>query len=238
MRFPHLDGRAGKLADALDLPAELAEWIAPTALHSGCFLRSQLQFYGGYYEEHRVSLTRVVRKLLNKQLITETSYESLGLLARVTNKAIYRLIGADNIRHRRETSWPLTFRRLLSLDYVLDHPQLPWLPVEEEKVACFDQLGIDRAHLPHRVWHGAVGHTVRLFANMVAGHLMLTLLLVSGVIFVAAVGDIGLKAGIGIVWFAFGLAIFVFEVVVAVLQAYIFTLLTAVYIQTSLEPAH
>ena len=79
---------------------------------------------------------------------------------------------------------------------------------------------------------------VRLFANMVAGHLMLTLLLVSGVLFVAGVGDIGFKAGIGIVWFAFGLAIWVFELVVAVLQAYIFTLLSAVYIQTSLEPAH
>lgn len=79
---------------------------------------------------------------------------------------------------------------------------------------------------------------VRLFANMVAGHLMLTLLLVSGVLFVAGVGDIGVKAGIGIVWFAFGLAIWVFELVVAVLQAYIFTLLSAVYIQTSLEPAH
>ena len=79
---------------------------------------------------------------------------------------------------------------------------------------------------------------VRLFANMVAGHLMLTLLLVSGVIFVANIGNIGAKAGIGVVWFAFGLAIFVFEVVVAVLQAYIFTLLSAVYIQTSPEPAH
>ena len=79
---------------------------------------------------------------------------------------------------------------------------------------------------------------VRLFANMVAGHLMLTLLLVSGVIFVSSIGDIGAKAGIGVVWFAFGLAIFVFEIVVAVLQAYIFTLLSAVYIQTSLEPAH
>ena len=79
---------------------------------------------------------------------------------------------------------------------------------------------------------------VRLFANMVAGHLMLTLLLTSGYFFVVGVGDIGLKAGIGLVWFAFGLAIFVFEVVVAVLQAYIFTLLSAVYIQTSLEPAH
>ncbi|MCY4367966.1 MAG: F0F1 ATP synthase subunit A [bacterium] len=79
---------------------------------------------------------------------------------------------------------------------------------------------------------------VRLFANMVAGHLMLTLLLVSGVIFVASIGDIGAKAGIGVVWFVFGLAIFVFELVVAILQAYIFTLLSAVYIQTSLEPAH
>ncbi|MCY3540170.1 MAG: F0F1 ATP synthase subunit A [Acidimicrobiia bacterium] len=79
---------------------------------------------------------------------------------------------------------------------------------------------------------------VRLFANMVAGHLMLTLLLVSGVLFLGGVGDIGIKAGIGIVWFVFGLAIWVFELVVAILQAYIFTLLSAVYIQTSLEPAH
>ena len=34
---------------------------------------------------------------------------------------------------------------------------------------------------------------VRLFANMVAGHLMLTLLLGSGVIFVAAIPEIGVK---------------------------------------------
>lgn len=79
---------------------------------------------------------------------------------------------------------------------------------------------------------------VRLFANMVAGHLMLTLLLASGWVFVISAGDIGFKAGIGVVWFLFGLAIYVFEIVVAVLQAYIFTLLSAVYIQTSLEPAH
>jgi F-type H+-transporting ATPase subunit a len=79
---------------------------------------------------------------------------------------------------------------------------------------------------------------VRLFANLVAGHLMLTLLLGSGVIFVMAVGDIGPKAGIGLVWFAVGLAIYVFEIVVAVLQAYIFTLLSAVYIQSSVHPEH
>lgn len=165
MRFPHLDGRARKLAASLHLPADLAEWLAVTALHSGCFLRSQLQFYGGYDEENRMSTLRIIHRLTDKQLITETSVKSLGLLGRVTNKAIYRFIGADNIRHRREASLPLTFRRLLALDYVLNHPDLPWLPTEEEKVSCFDRLGIDRANLPHRVWVGAVGQTVRLFGN-------------------------------------------------------------------------
>lgn len=79
---------------------------------------------------------------------------------------------------------------------------------------------------------------VRIFANLVAGHLMLTLLLASGWIFLSSVGDIGLRSTIGIAWFAFGLGIFVFEIVVAVLQAYIFTLLSAVYIQTSVHPEH
>jgi F-type H+-transporting ATPase subunit a len=67
---------------------------------------------------------------------------------------------------------------------------------------------------------------------------MLTLLLGSGVIFVLAVGDVGAKAGIGLVWFAVGILIYVFEIVVAVLQAYIFTLLSAVYIQSSVHPEH
>ena len=165
MTFPHLYGRAEKLADSLDLPAELAEWLAVAALHSGCFLRSQLQFFCGYDEENRMSTLRIIHRLTAKQLITETPVDSLGLLARITNKTVYRLIEADNIRYRRLASWPQMFRRLLALDYVLDHPQLPWLPTESEKVACFDQLGIDRTSIPRRVWDNATGHTVRLFAN-------------------------------------------------------------------------
>ena len=165
MTFPHLNGRGAKLADSLDLPADLAEWLAVTALHSGCFLRSQLQVFCGCSDEDRVSAFRIIRNLVSKKLIVETPVDSLGLLARVTNKAIYRLIDAGDIRHRRLASWPITFRRLLALDFVLDHPHLPWLPTENEKVSCFDQLGIDRSLLPRRVWDNATGHTVRLFAN-------------------------------------------------------------------------
>jgi len=79
---------------------------------------------------------------------------------------------------------------------------------------------------------------VRLFANMVAGHLMLTLLLGSGVIFIAAIPEIGVKGAIGIFWFALGLFMYLLEILIAVLQAYIFTLLTAIYIESSIHFEH
>ena len=71
---------------------------------------------------------------------------------------------------------------------------------------------------------------VRLFANLAAGHVMLSLLLLSGWVFLFSG-----KFYIGIGWFALGIGIYVFEILVALLQAYIFTLLSAVYIQTSIE---
>ena len=79
---------------------------------------------------------------------------------------------------------------------------------------------------------------VRLFANMVAGHVMLSLLLVTGFVFVINIGEIPLKGTFGFAWFALALGIFVFEIMVSVLQAYIFTLLSAVYIQSSVHPEH
>ena len=79
---------------------------------------------------------------------------------------------------------------------------------------------------------------VRLFANLVAGHIMLSLLLVTGVVFIGAIGDIGARAILGIPWFVLGIGIYAFEIFVCVLQAYIFTLLSAVYIQQSVHPEH
>ena len=80
---------------------------------------------------------------------------------------------------------------------------------------------------------------VRLFANMVAGHVMLSLLLVTGFVFTTSIGEVSLfKSGAGVLWFALGIGIYLFEILVAVLQAYIFTLLSAVYIQSSVHPEH
>lgn len=80
---------------------------------------------------------------------------------------------------------------------------------------------------------------VRLFANLVAGHVMLTVLLVTAYVSFASIGEIGLVKGLfGIGWWALALAIYMFEVIVILLQAYIFTLLSAVYIETSMHPQH
>lgn len=80
---------------------------------------------------------------------------------------------------------------------------------------------------------------VRLFANLVAGHVMLTLLLTTAFISITTIGDIGLvKGAFGIAWWALALAIFGFEMIVILLQAYIFTLLSAVYIDTSVNVEH
>ena len=75
---------------------------------------------------------------------------------------------------------------------------------------------------------------VRLFANMLAGHL----LLVSFAVITAALAALG--PTLVIFPFSFGLLVFLttFEVLVAFLQAYIFTILAAVYIADAMHPAH
>ena len=83
---------------------------------------------------------------------------------RIFNKEIYRKLGIENVRHRRYVDDSVMLRRLLSLDYVLEYPQLSWLPTEQEKVGFFESLGIDRRRIPHRIYQGAVGKQTRYFA--------------------------------------------------------------------------
>jgi F-type H+-transporting ATPase subunit a len=75
---------------------------------------------------------------------------------------------------------------------------------------------------------------VRLFANMLAGHLLLvTFAVLTQALLVKSWQIVILPLP-----FAMEIAITGFEVLVAVLQAFIFTILTAVYIGGSLHPEH
>ena len=55
-------------------------------------------------------------------------------------------------------------RQLLSLDFVLAHSSINWLPAEPEKVEFFEKLGVPRRLLPRRIYCGVVGAHKRYFA--------------------------------------------------------------------------
>ncbi|MGZ8636209.1 MAG: F0F1 ATP synthase subunit A [Actinomycetota bacterium] len=76
--------------------------------------------------------------------------------------------------------------------------------------------------------------SVRLAANMIAGHLILTLFFLGSVYLAWKPTTFAFAVP------AFGLAVFLvaFEILVAVLQAYIFTILTAVYVGLATHPEH
>jgi F-type H+-transporting ATPase subunit a len=79
--------------------------------------------------------------------------------------------------------------------------------------------------------------TLRLTMNMLVGHLLLVLFFSATSFFFFQQGPNGFTL-FGIGTLAFGAAFTLFELFVAALQAYIFTLLTAVYLQLSLAEEH
>ena len=78
--------------------------------------------------------------------------------------------------------------------------------------------------------------TIRLMANMMAGHLLLVLFFSATSYFLLE--SAGLLKLVAIPSYAMGLAFTLFELLVIVLQAYIFTLLTAVYIDGAISAEH
>lgn len=73
-----------------------------------------------------------------------------------------------------------------------------------------------------------VSLTVRLFANMLAGHIQL--LSIVCIIFIMAKYGAALGGGMTVVAVLFGLFLDVLEILISFIQAYVFTMLSAVYI--------
>ena len=137
-----------------------AEWLALVCLHSGVFLRSQyLAFIG---RTNPALANRFVRRC-RKHAVEQPWNGSRLRICRIAARRIYRTIGAEHVRHRRPAAPEVVLRRLLSLDYVLEHPHAAWLPTEDEKVNALTAAGIDKELLPRRLYQGAVGAQHRYF---------------------------------------------------------------------------
>jgi F-type H+-transporting ATPase subunit a len=81
-----------------------------------------------------------------------------------------------------------------------------------------------------------ISHSVRLFANMLAGHIALK-------VFAGFVAMLGVSLGAigwigGMAPLALTVAIYALEILVAFLQAYVFAILTVIYLNDALHPGH
>ena len=78
--------------------------------------------------------------------------------------------------------------------------------------------------------------TIRLFANMIAGHMVITTLL----LLIPLMAKVHVAMGAAMVPVSLALAIFIMflELLVAFLQAFIFTLLSSIFIGMAAHPAH
>jgi F-type H+-transporting ATPase subunit a len=80
-----------------------------------------------------------------------------------------------------------------------------------------------------------ISHSVRLFANILAGHI--TLKLVAG--FVTMIGAFGFAGWLGATLpLVFTVALYALELLVAFLQAYVFAILTCIYLNDAIHPGH
>lgn len=80
-----------------------------------------------------------------------------------------------------------------------------------------------------------ISHSVRLFANMLAGHI--TLKVFAG--FIVMLGAFGIGGWIGaILPLVLTVALTALELLVAFLQAYVFAILTCIYLNDAIHPGH
>jgi F-type H+-transporting ATPase subunit a len=81
-----------------------------------------------------------------------------------------------------------------------------------------------------------LSHSVRLFANMLAGHITLKVFAGFVALLGTSLGAIGWIGGVAPL--ALTVAIYALEILVAFLQAYVFAILTCIYLNDALHPGH
>jgi F-type H+-transporting ATPase subunit a len=81
-----------------------------------------------------------------------------------------------------------------------------------------------------------ISHSVRLFANMLAGHIALKVFAGFIILLGGALGAVGWAGGV--LPFGMIVALTALELLVAFLQAYVFAILTCIYLNDAIHPGH
>jgi hypothetical protein len=135
-----------------------ARFLYIVATHSGYF--TQAHFFSFIGCRSFSAITSLLKKLSDKQHARRDAYQNNLSVHHLFARVLYRAVGKEHIRARHRHSLDYVRTRLAVLDFVLANPQFRYLETEEEKVQFFeDYYGINRAHVPGKVYRGALGTT-------------------------------------------------------------------------------
>ena len=146
----------------LGLDESDGRFLSAVCLHSGVFTRSQLE---RCLDCSRATAARRASKLVGAAVAKEIEIAGVGSALLAHHRGLYEDLGEANLRHSRAGSRETMLRRLLSLEYLIEHPDMPWLATEGEKVQAAAARGVPHEALPTRLYEGKDGSsTTRQFA--------------------------------------------------------------------------
>src|SRR5262245_19036419 len=143
-----------------------AGFLRLVALHSGVFFARQFNQFAHCKGGKRVD--SFVKKLTANRHCQTYRLAKNALVYHLTSKVVYRIIGHENLRHRRSHQIDYVKTKLLGLDYVLQNPNLEYFPTEEEKVRLFTKvLGVPLSALPAKAYKtpNSKTETLRYFVD-------------------------------------------------------------------------
>ena len=152
--------------EALGYTETEAHFLYLVATHSGYFVARQFLGFTGARWGKRTTLFWTKLQGLKHARIEH--FPKSGVVYHLFARRLYRQIGREHLRNRREHEIEFVRRRIAMLDFVLAHSDHRYLETEQDKLRFFCEDRKVPAHaLPSKTYHGqrAVQPTVRYFVD-------------------------------------------------------------------------
>jgi len=151
---------------ALGYTEDEARFLYLVATHSGYFVARQFLGFTGASWGKRTTL--FWNKLQAGQHARTYRLAKGGTAYHLFSRRVYRQIGRENLRNRREHELEYIRARIAMLDFVLGNLEHNYLETEPDKVAYFcDELRLAKHHLPSKTYSGRYIETptIRYFVD-------------------------------------------------------------------------
>jgi hypothetical protein len=151
---------------ALGYTESEARFLYLVTMHSGYFVARQFLGFTGTHWGKRTTL--FWNKLQAGQLARTYRFAQGGTAYHLFSRKLYKQIGHENLRNRREHEFEYVSTRIAMLDFVLGNLDYQYLETEPEKVAYFcSERNVPAHDLPSKTYGGryTVKPTVRYFVD-------------------------------------------------------------------------